>query len=108
MSDEPGWIFWIAQHDGRIRNFTVGEENEDAAKLAIQTADPSVTFLNFVSKLRAPADLIKKLKLTGPLQWAVATLRRPPVTLRGLALCRRLPSRPARPSTETTPSTRFR
>jgi hypothetical protein len=76
MSEQPGWIFWI-EHDGRVRNFTVGEENEDAAKLAIQRDYPDVTFLNFVSKQRAPAELVKFLRLTGgrTIEWNPANPR---------------------------------
>jgi hypothetical protein len=34
MSEKFGWIFWI-DHNGTVRNFTVGVENEDAAKLEV-------------------------------------------------------------------------
>jgi hypothetical protein len=76
MSDRPGWIFYIEQN-GRVRNFTVGEENEDAAKLIIQREYPDVNFLDFVSKQRAPADLIKKLGLTGGkgMEWTAVNPR---------------------------------
>ena len=73
MSDKPGWIFYIDQN-GRVRNFTVGEEDEEAAKLLIQEQFPDLNFLNFVSKQRAPAELIKKLGLTGggSMEWVAA------------------------------------
>jgi hypothetical protein len=73
MTIEPGWIFWV-ENDGRIRNFIVGEENEDAAKLAIQREHLDINFLNFISKQRAPAELIKFLKLTGGkvMEWVPA------------------------------------
>jgi hypothetical protein len=72
----PGWIFYIEQN-GRVRNFTVGEENEDAAKLAIQAQFPDVNFLNFISKQRADADLIEKLGLTGGkgMEWTAGNPR---------------------------------
>jgi hypothetical protein len=73
---QPGWMFWI-EHSGRVRYFTVGVENEDAAKLTIQTQFPDVNFLNFISKQRAPADLIKMLGLTGGkgMEWAAGNPR---------------------------------
>jgi hypothetical protein len=78
MTDEPGWIFYFRDGDG-YRNFTVGVENEDAAKLAIQTEFPHVKFLNFVTKQRAPADLIEILKLSGGkiMEWVSADPKQP-------------------------------
>ncbi len=74
MSDQPGWIFYF-EHEGRIRNFIVGEENEDAAKLAIQRDHPGITFLSFVSHQRAPAELIRFLGLAGgkTMEWVPAS-----------------------------------
>jgi hypothetical protein len=77
MSQEKmGWIFWV-DHNGTIRNFTVGVENEDAAKLAIQGRYPDVTFLNFVSKQLAPWHLIEFLGLAEgkAMEWVPANPR---------------------------------
>jgi hypothetical protein len=57
-------MFFI-EHNGRLRHFMVGAEDEETAKLAVQQLDPTVNFLNFVSKMRAEARLINMLGLTG-------------------------------------------
>jgi hypothetical protein len=59
-----GWIFYTREGD-EYRNFTVGEDNEDAAKLAVQTQFPNINFLDFVTKQRADANLINFLGLEG-------------------------------------------
>lgn len=59
-----GWIFYTRHGDG-YRNFTVGEDNEDTAKLAVQTQFPDINFLNFATKQRADTELIKLLGLEG-------------------------------------------
>jgi hypothetical protein len=59
-----GWAFWV-NNEGRFRSFTVGAENEDAAKLAIQTEHPSINFLNFESKELVGADIINFLTIGG-------------------------------------------
>lgn len=67
-----GWIFWV-DDNGTIRNFTVGKENEDAAKLQVQNTY-NLNFLNFVSKQLAPWDLIEKLGLADgrAMEWVTA------------------------------------
>jgi hypothetical protein len=69
MPDGDGWHFYVQQADGQIRNFTVGIDDQDAAQLAIQGHVPNVNMLNFVSKMRANSDLIKKLGLDGGKVW---------------------------------------
>jgi hypothetical protein len=61
---KQGWRFWC-DHDGRIRDFVVGHQDEEAAKRAVQTYDPSITDLCFVSKSRVPWSLIRMFRLTG-------------------------------------------
>jgi hypothetical protein len=77
MPDEPGWIFYVHEPDGQIRNFTVGLEDQQAAELAIQQHDPNVNILGFVSKMRADAHLIKMLGLSGGkvMEWRTADHR---------------------------------
>ena len=59
-----GWIFYSGE-PGNYRHFTVGVEDEETAKLAVQTEHPDINILNFVGKYRADADLIKFLGLEG-------------------------------------------
>ena len=62
--EKEGWQFWC-NHNGRIRQFIVGHENEETAKGAIQTYDPTINNLNFVSKSRVSWELIEQLDLNG-------------------------------------------
>jgi hypothetical protein len=55
---QKGWRFWC-DHNGRIRNFVVGHRDEETARRAIQTFEPAITDLNFVSKARVPWSLIR-------------------------------------------------
>jgi hypothetical protein len=61
---EEGWQFWV-DHNGRIRQFMVGHPDEETARRAVQTYDPTITDLNFVSKAHLPGDLIARLGLAG-------------------------------------------
>jgi hypothetical protein len=61
---EEGWRFWC-DHDGRIRDFVVGHQDEETARRAVQTYDPTVTDLDFVSKERVPWSLIRMFGLAG-------------------------------------------
>jgi hypothetical protein len=63
---EEGWRFWV-EHNGRIRDLLVGghHQNEESARRAVQTDDPTITDLNFVSKARVPWSLIRLFGLAG-------------------------------------------
>jgi hypothetical protein len=61
---KEGWRFWC-DHDGRIRDFVVGHQDEEAARRAVQTYDPSITDLCFVSKARVPWSLIRMFGVAG-------------------------------------------
>jgi hypothetical protein len=62
MSVKYGWEFWI-NHNGRIRQFIVAHENEETARGIVETLDPNVTGLNFVSKQHMPWNVIEMLGL---------------------------------------------
>lgn len=80
MPAKYGWEFWI-NDNGRIREFIVGHENEELAKLIIQTRYPKLTFLNFVSKQRIPWAVIEMLKLDGGTGTEFAAVGEPGNTL---------------------------
>jgi len=65
---EEGWLF-SCDHDGRIRDFVVGHQNEETARCAVQTSDPTITDLCFVSKKRVPWSLIRMFGLAGGGAW---------------------------------------
>jgi hypothetical protein len=62
--EKQGWQFWC-NDNGRIRQFMVGHEDEQTARLAVQTHDPHLTDLNFVSKSRLPWNVVELLNLVG-------------------------------------------
>jgi hypothetical protein len=63
MIEGGGWSFYVNDR-GRFRNFMIGEENEETAKLILQSQFPHINFLNFETKERVRADVIKMLGLT--------------------------------------------
>jgi hypothetical protein len=64
MAKGDGHSFYVVDN-GQIRNFMVGEEDEETAKLILQSQFPHINFLDFVAKELVGGEVIKMLGLTG-------------------------------------------